>query len=89
MTPIGKHVRQPRPDLPWRQRPRPPLNLRDGGTSRSAVFVFCMIVGLVGGGINALIDLDRRSVWLGIPMLTGGLVLALLTTAYVNRPPYR
>ena len=48
-----------------------------------------MIVGLVGGGINALIDVDRRSVWLGIAMLTGGLALALLTAAYVYRPPYR
>jgi hypothetical protein len=89
VTATGRHVRQPRPDLPWRQRPRPPLNLRDGGTSRTVLFVVGMIFGLLVGGLNELIDRDRASVWLGVAMLVAGLALAVLATTYVNRPPYR
>jgi hypothetical protein len=63
--------------------------VRDGGTSRTVLFVACIIFGLIVGGLNALIGPDRASVWLGVAMLVAGLALAVLATAYVNRPPYR
>lgn len=89
MTAPGRHARQPRPDLPWRRRPRPPLNLRDGGTARVALFVVVITGGLVGEGFNAMIGDDKGGVWLGIGMLVIGLALLALEIAYVNRPPYR
>jgi hypothetical protein len=86
----GKHVRKPRPDLPWRLRPRPPIDLGDGGTSRIAILVVGLTIGLIGGGLRGLIEpWSATRALLSVAMLIAGSVAATVIVLYVNRPPYQ
>jgi hypothetical protein len=88
-APPRRHVRRPRPDLPWRLRPRPPLHLRDGGTFRDALLAVLLTIGLLGGGLSGLIEPWSTVRILGsAAMFIAGLVATTLVVFYVKRPPY-
>jgi hypothetical protein len=86
----GRHVRKPRPDLPWRLRPRPPIDLRDGDTSRVAILVVGLTIGLIVGGLRGLIEpRSAARALLSVAMLIAGSGAATVIVFYINRPPYQ
>ena len=84
-----RHVRKPRRDLPWRLRPRPPLNLREGGTIRVAILAVGLPVALVFDGLRGLTEpWSTARVLLSLAMLVAGSVASTVIVFYVKRPPY-
>lgn len=80
----------PRPDLPWRLRPRPPLHLREGGTFRDALLGGLLTIGLLGGGLRGLIEpWSTARILLSVAMLTTGLLATTVIVFYMKRPPYK
>jgi hypothetical protein len=89
----GRHVLPPGPDgrrasryadVPWRERPRKPLNpWWDGWDSFVVLIVVCLTFGLSVGGFRGLVD--GRSVLASIAMLLAGLAVGIVASLYMMR----